>query len=171
MTRNYIQTIHHRRQDIGQNNQTICSLIFLSIIMMTTINSKAQNNIVTRDYTSKSVLARACDPAAAKHFANLAPSLLGNAEYFPATNDEDFVKQLETRKWSVIFFAPGACRIDAADQQIPGSNSHTQGWSLEEYKVLVRKLQGDQVQIVESFLESETVRLLNKALEKAPETR
>jgi ADP-heptose:LPS heptosyltransferase len=96
--------------------------------------------------------------------------LIGNPEYVPTTNDEDLVEKLRSRKWSVVFFAPGACRFSEANRPIPGSNSQTQRWTLEQYRELVRKHQGDQIQIVETLDERETVSLLAEALENAPET-
>ena len=73
--------------------------------------------------------------------------------------------------WSVIFFAPGACRFSAAERPIPGGNSHTKGWTLEQYRELVRKLQGDKIQIVEDTgMKERPVSLLKKALAKARET-
>lgn len=124
---------------------------------------------INSDFSNKSVLARACDPATSINFANFVPPLIGNAEYIPSTDDIDFIKKLESRKWSVVLFAPGACRLSAVKQQIPGGNYDTKGWTLEHYKTLVRKLQGSKVQIVETLDEKETVNLLNAALEKARE--
>jgi len=95
--------------------------------------------------------------------------LVGNPEYVPTTNDGDFVEMLMARKWSVVFFAPGACRFSAARQPIPGGSSQTRGWTLEQYRDFVRKYQGDDVQIVEPLEESETVSLLKQALAMAPE--
>ena len=145
-------------------------LIILLLNTLAIMNLIAQNNTIIMDNSRKSILARACDPRASLHFASIVPPLIGNAEYVASTDDTDFVKQLESRKWSVVFFAPGACRLDAAKRQIPGANHNTEGWTLEQYKDLVRKLQGDWVEIVETFDESETVQLLNKALIKAIET-
>lgn len=95
---------------------------------------------------------------------------MGNPEYVPTTNDEDFIEKLQSRSWSVVFFAPGACRFSAATQPIPGGIADTQGWTLDQYRELVRKHQGDKVQIVETISEGETVGLLKRALEKAQET-
>ena len=88
----------------------------------------------------------------------------------PTTNDEDFIEKLQSREWSVVFFAPGACRFSAANQPIPGGSTQTNGWTLEEYRELVRKHQSDKIQIVETPDERETVSLLNEALKKAAET-
>lgn len=124
----------------------------------------------TLDNTRKSILARGCDPRASYEASRAIPPLLGNPEYVPTTNDEDFIEKLQSREWSVVFFAPGACRFSAANQPIPGGNTQTNGWTLEEYRELVRKHQSDKIQIVATPDERETVSLLNKALKKAAET-
>ena len=71
----------------------------------------------------------------------------------------------------MVFFAPGACRFSAASEPIPGGNSQTQGWTLEQYRELVRKHQGDQIQIVETPEETKTVSLLKEALDKGSEDK
>ena len=98
------------------------------------------------------------------------PPLIGNPEYVYTTNDADFIAKLKARDWSVVYFAPGACRFSAARRAIPGGNSQTQGWTLEQYRELVRKHQGDTIQIVETLEERKSVSLLKSALEKARET-
>ena len=133
-------------------------------------------NQTTHEHTSfvdnakKSILARGCDPAASREASRAIPPLIGNPEYVPTTNDEDFIEKLQSRVWSVVFFAPGACRFSWADQPIPGGNPRTRGWTLEQYRDLVRKHQGDQIDIVETLDERETVGLLAEALENARET-
>ena len=122
------------------------------------------------DSTRQSILARGCDPLASLEASRAIPPLIGNPEYVPTTNDEEFIKRLQSRDWSVVFFAPGACRFSAAKQPIPGGNTQTNGWTLEEYRELVRKHQGDKIQIVETPDERETVNLLKEALKKAAET-
>jgi hypothetical protein len=122
------------------------------------------------DNSRKSILARGCDPSASLEASRAIPPLIGNPQYVPTTNDEEFVEKLRTRKWSVVHFAPGACRFSAARQPIPGESSQTRGWTLEQYRELVRSLQGDKVQIVETLEERETVPLLKEALAKAPDT-
>lgn len=112
-------------------------------------------------------MARGCDPVASLEFSKTIPSLIGNPEYIPTTDDADFIKKLKSRNWSVVFFAPGACRFSVAKRNIPGSNSETRGWTLEQYRELVQELQGDTIQIVETQDERETVGLLKNALEKA----
>lgn len=134
------------------------------------MNHTKHNNTGPVDNSSKSILARGCDPAASLQASRAIPPLVGNPEYVPTTNDEEFVEKLESRAWSVVFFAPGACRFSAARQSVPGGNSQTQGWTLEQYRELVRELQGDEIQIVETLEESETISLLGEALEKARET-
>ena len=96
--------------------------------------------------------------------------MIGNPEYVPTTNDADFIEKLKSRAWSVVYFAPGACRFSAAQRPIPGGISQTQGWTLEQYRELVRELQGETVPIVESLEENESLSLLKAALENAQET-
>ena len=124
----------------------------------------------TPDNSGKSILARGCDPHASREAARAIPPLIGNPEYVPTTDDEDFIEKLRSRDWSVVSFAPGACRFSSANRPIPGGSSRTHGWTLEQYRDLVRKHQGDQVEIVETLDERETVPLLADALEKARET-
>ena len=119
------------------------------------------------DNSNKSVLARGCDPVLSIEFSKIAPSLLGNASYIPTTNDVDFVEKLISKKWSVVYFAPGACRFSAAKQQIPGGNMNTAGWTLEEYKELIYKLQGEDIKIVETPYEDQSIELLNETLKNA----
>ena len=134
------------------------------------MNETKQEYINSADNSRKSILARGCDPFASLEASKVIPPLIGNPEYVPTTTDSDFIEKLKSRDWSVIFFAPGACRFSAAKQPIPGGNSQTQGWTLEQYRELVRKHQGDTIQIVETQEERKTVRLLKSALEKARET-
>ncbi len=134
------------------------------------MNETKQEYINSADNSRKSILARGCDPFASLEASKAIPPLIGNPEYVPTTNDADFIEKLKSRNWSVIFFAPGACRFSAAKQPIPGGNSQTQGWTLEQYRELVRKHQGDTIQIVETQEERKTVSLLKIALEKARET-
>jgi hypothetical protein len=134
------------------------------------MNETKQEHINSADNSRKSILARGCDPFASLEASKAIPPLIGNPEYVPTTNDTDFVEKLKSRDWSVIFFAPGACRFSAAEQPIPGGNSQTKGWTLEQYRELVRKHQGSSIQIVETQEERKTVSLLKSALEKARET-
>ena len=122
------------------------------------------------DNSRKSILARGCDPVASLEASRAIPPLIGNPEYVPTSTDEEFIEKLQSRKWSVVFFAPGACRFSAAHQPIPGGNPLTQGWTLEQYRELVQKHQGDDIQIVETPQESQTVESLKVALEKARKT-
>jgi len=121
------------------------------------------------DHSNKSILSRGCVPIMSLEASKSLPPLIGNPEYVPTMNDTDFIQQLESRQWSVIWFAPGACRYSAARQSIPGGISDTKGWTLEQYRELVRKHQGDKIQIVETQEERLTVGLLKNALEKARE--
>jgi len=124
----------------------------------------------TVDHSRKSILARGCDPFASLEASKAIPPLVGNPEYVPTTTDEEFIEKLQSQKWSVVLFAPGACRFSAAKLPIPGGNSQTQGWTLEQYRELVQRHQGDSIPIVETPEERETVRLLKEALESARET-
>ena len=134
------------------------------------MNQTESSYSIGLENTRKSILARGCDPHASYESSKAIPPLLGNPEYVPTTNDEDFIEKLQLREWSVVFFAPGACRFSAASQPIPGGNTQTDGWTLEEYRELVRRHQGDKIQIVETPDERETLTLLNEALKKAVET-
>ena len=118
------------------------------------------------DHSNKRILARGCDPIASKHAALALPPLLGNPEYIATTNDEEFIEKLTQEKWSVIFFAPGACRFNAANQPIPGGNTQTQGWSIDQYKAFVRQTQGSEIQMVETPFEQDTLINLKAALAK-----
>ena len=126
-----------------------------------------EENIKLVDNSTKSILVRGCDPVMAMQGVKMLPPLVGNPECVGTTSDTDFIEKLKSRKWSVVFFAPGACRLNAAEKPIPGSNSQTQGWTLDQYRELVRKLQGEDIQIGETQLERETVGLIKNALEKA----
>lgn len=136
-----------------------------------TIHMNETTNKNQTDHSNKSILARGCDPVMSLNASKSIPALIGNPEYIPTTDDADFVEKLKSRKWSVIFFAPGACRFSAAKQSIPGGNSFTEGWTLEQYRELVYKLQGEDVQIVETMDERETVTLLKSALDSSRENK
>jgi len=113
---------------------------------------------------SKSILARGCDPEMGKRSSEILPKLLGNPEIVSVYNDLDFINQLKSRKWSVVFFAPGACRYDANNINIPGSGGETEGWGLKDYREMVIKLQGKDIPIVETLDESQIINLLRNAL-------
>ncbi|MEQ8336190.1 MAG: hypothetical protein RIA62_02520 [Cyclobacteriaceae bacterium] len=119
------------------------------------------------DHSDKRILARGCDPAASSYASKAFPPLLGNPEYVPSTNDDDFIEKLKSQKWSVVYFAPGACRFSAAKRAIPGSIEKTNGWSLDHYKALVYQYQGPDVMIVETVYEKESLPLLKKALDES----
>ena len=123
------------------------------------------------DNSNKSILARGCDPYLSQSAAQFLPPMMGNPEYVASSNDNDFIEKLKSRKWSVIYFAPGACRYNAAKMPIPGGNENTQGWSLEEYHQMVRKYQGDDIIIVETPSEDESVQKLIEGLAKARSTK
>jgi hypothetical protein len=80
------------------------------------------------------------------------------------TDDENFVAKLQERKWDIVMFAPGACRFSGAKEAIPGGNAKTKGWTLVEYRALVREHQGDAAPIVETGDEQQIVPLLRAAL-------
>ena len=116
------------------------------------------------DFSAKSILARGCDPQMALRASKVMPALLGGVELVSCTNDDDFVEKLRERAWSVVFFAPGACRYNDAGMPIPGGRAHTMGWGLAEYRTLVRQFQGDQISIVETTDEREIIPRLRQAL-------
>lgn len=133
------------------------------------MKKKEQQPLGVIDNSGKSILARGCDSLMSFQASKAIPPLLGNPVYVSTTNDVDFIEKLESRQWSVVFFAPGACRYSAAKKPIPGGNYQTQDWTLEQYRELVKKIQGDKIQIVETHDEGETVSLLKSALAKARE--
>lgn len=119
------------------------------------------------DHTDKRVLARGCDPQMAVRATEMLPPHLGDPSFVSATSDDDFLERLQRERWSVIFFAPGACRYDAAGRPIPGGNAQTSGWTLAQYRDAVRVHQGDDIQIVETPDEREIIPLLRQALAQA----
>ena len=117
------------------------------------------------DNSKKSILIRGCDPEMGRRAIELLTPVLGNPEMVAVTNDDDFITELTKKKWSVIHFAPGACRYDSTESPIPGSRTQTKGWRLTEYKTLVKKYQGQNIKIVETTYEHKIVPLLKKALD------
>ena len=134
------------------------------------MNQTERGHSNTLNNTRKSILARGCVPSASYEASKALPPRLGNPEYVPTTTDEDFIEKLQSQEWSVVFFAPGACRFSAASQPIPGGNTQTKGWTLDQYHELVRRHQSDNIQIVESLDERQTLSLLTEALKKAAAT-
>ena len=126
--------------------------------------TKGIDTVNVTNNESKSILARGCDPEMGKRSAEVLPELLGNPEMVSVFNDKDFISQLKSRKWTVVFFAPGACRYDANNMSIPGSGDETEGWGLEDYREMVIKLQGKDIQIVKTLDESQIINLLRNAL-------
>ena len=122
------------------------------------------DNTQVGDNSNKSILARGCDPVMGRRAIELLSPILGNPEMLSVTNDDDFIIELKRKKWTVIHFAPGACRYDATKSPIPGNRSLTQDWGLAEYRNLVRKYQGEDIKIVETTDESQIIPLLRKAL-------
>ena len=122
------------------------------------------DNTQVGDNSNKSILARGCDPEMGRRAIELLSPILGNPEMLSVTNDDDFIIELKRKKWTVIHFAPGACRHDATKSPIPGNRSLTQDWGLAEYRNLVRKHQGEDIKIVETTDESQIIPLLRKAL-------
>ena len=122
------------------------------------------DNTQVGDNSNKSILARGCDPEMGRRAIELLSPILGNPEMLSVTNDDDFIIALKRKKWTVIHFAPGACRYDATKSPIPGNRSLTQDWGLAEYRNLVRKYQGEDIKIIETTDESQIIPLLRKAL-------
>jgi hypothetical protein len=135
--------------------------------MMNDIAS-SESSCADGDASSKAILTRGCDPVMAQRAGQMLPPMLGNAMVVGVTEDDDFFTKLAERTWDVVFFAPGACRFSAAKQEIPGGNAKTKGWTLEEYRAVVREHQGDAVPIVETTQEREIVPLLRKSLGLPP---
>jgi hypothetical protein len=119
------------------------------------------------DHSDKRILARGCDPQMAIRASKMLPPHLGNPVLVSATNDDDFLLKLQKTQWSVVFFAPGACRYDGANLPIPGTNAQTRGWNLATYKDLVRTHQGEDIPIVETTDEREIIPLLLRALNQS----
>ena len=103
------------------------------------------------DSSNKSILARGCDPVMGKRAIESIPPMLGNPEIVAVTNDDDFIKELHRKKWSVMLFAPVTCRYDAAELTIPGSRKITNGQGLEQYRELAIKHQGEEIKIFETI--------------------
>jgi hypothetical protein len=122
------------------------------------------DNMQVGDNSNKSILARGCDPEMGRRAIELLSPILGNPEMLSVTNDDDFIIELKRKKWTVIHFAPGACRYDTTKSPIPGNRSLTKDWGLAEYRNLVRKYQGEDIKIVETTDESQIIPLLRKAL-------
>ena len=122
------------------------------------------DNAQVVDNSNKSILARGCDPEMGRRAIELLSPILGNPEMLSVTNDDNFIIELKRKKWTVIHFAPGACRYDATKSPIPGNRSLTRDWGLAEYRNLVRKYQGEDIKIVETTDESQIIPLLRKAL-------
>ena len=134
------------------------------------MNEENVEQLKITDNSKKSILARGCDPVMSLSASKAIPPLIGSPEYVATTSDAEFIEKLKSRRWSVVFFAPGACRYDAANKPIPGGNSMRQNWTLNQYHELVRELQGDLVQIVRTQDERETIGLLKDALASARQT-
>ena len=122
------------------------------------------DNMQVGDNSNKSILARGCDPEMGRRAIELLSPILGNPKMLSVTNDDDFIIELKRKKWTVIHFAPGACRYDTTKSPIPGNRSLTKDWGLAEYRNLVRKYQGEDIKIVETTDESQIIPLLRKAL-------
>ena len=116
------------------------------------------------DNSNKSIIIRGCDPEMGRRAIELLTPVLGNPAMVSVTNDDDFIIELKKKKWSVIHFAPGACRYDSTESPIPGSRIQTKGWRLADYKNLIKKHQGQDIKIIETIYEHKIVPLLKKAL-------
>ena len=132
--------------------------------------SEGIDNTQISDNSNKSILVRGCDPEMGRRAIELLPPVLGNPEMVSVTNDDDFITELQKKKWSVIHFAPGACRYDSTKLPSPGSRALTEGWGLTEYRTLVRKYQGEDIKIVETSDERQIVPLLREALMSSSKT-
>ena len=135
------------------------------ILMSRILHTK--DTIPVGDHSGKSILARGCDPEMGRRSLKVLPPLLGNPEMVSVSNDQDFIEQLKSKKWTVIFFAPGACRYNEAHLPIPGNIEFTKGWGLEEYRALVYEYQGKGVKIVETMDEQQIIPFLINALENS----
>lgn len=114
---------------------------------------------------SKTVLIRGCDQAMNQRASEMLTPMLNGANIVACSTDDELFKHLSSgHKFDAVFFAPGACRYNAARAPIPGGNAKTKGWSLEEYRAAVREHFGADVPIVETTEEREIVSLLRKAL-------
>ena len=132
--------------------------------------AEGQQDVSTLDFSEQSILARGCDPRMAIRAAKMMPQQLGNPLFVPCTDDDEFISKLKEREWSVVFFAPGACRYNVANLPIPGGRADTKGWGLAQYRGLVREHQGEDIQIVETTEEQEIIPLLLQALFRANDT-
>ena len=117
------------------------------------------------DNSDKSILARGCDPIMAQKAVIMLSPQLGNPKFVTCTDDNDFLKNITKQKWNIIFFAPGACRYNAAKQPIPGGIETTQGWGLDQYKQFIFEHQGRNIKIVETVDERQIIPLIRQALE------
>ncbi len=78
--------------------------------MLNDVSQGAGGASAPGDASSKSILARGCDPVMAERLKAILPPLLGGASVRTSTDDDEFITLLQERKYDVIFFAPGACR-------------------------------------------------------------
>ena len=118
-----------------------------------------------RQFSRKAILSRGCHPAMAHRAAPVLPSHLGNPKLVTCT-DDDLLAKLSGQKWDVIYFAPGACRYNAAKQPIPEARAASKGWGLDQYRQLVREQQGKETKMVETVDERQIIPLLRDALEE-----
>lgn len=132
--------------------------------------AEGQQDVSALDFSEQSILVRGCDPRMALRAAKIMPQQLGNPLFVSCTDDDDFISKLKEREWSVVFFAPGACRYNAANMPIPGGRARTKGWGLVQYRVLVREHQGEDIQIVETTEEREIIPRLLQALFRSNDT-
>eukprot|EP00928_Gymnodinium_smaydae_P063268 TRINITY_DN46909_c0_g1_i1.p2 TRINITY_DN46909_c0_g1~~TRINITY_DN46909_c0_g1_i1.p2 ORF type:complete len:144 (-),score=27.25 TRINITY_DN46909_c0_g1_i1:134-565(-) len=132
--------------------------------MCAQIASGANPSTGARSAAGKMVLGRGCDPSMAARAPAILGPHLGGAEMVVTTSDSEFFSLLQSKKFNVVFFAPGACRHDAAGNPIPGGIAESQGWSLEQYRQKVKQQQGEEIAIVETTEEREMIPLLQNAL-------
>ena len=126
--------------------------------------SEGIDSMHVSDNSKKSILIRGCDPEMGRRAIKLMNPILGQPEMVSVTNDDDLIKELKRKKWTVVHFAPGACRYDESNLPIPGGRVLTDGWGLREYSKLVRKHQGQDVKIIKTTDEGQIIPLLKKAL-------
>ena len=119
---------------------------------------------VKRSAWHKTVLIRWEDPLLSKDADKLLVKQLGDAKIISTANDDDFLRNLETRQYDDIMLAPGVCRYSYLKYDIPGSNARTLGWDVAKYRTTIRSYQGG-VKIVETMEERDVIPLLRSALQ------
>ena len=70
------------------------------------ISYKRSYTMDTLDHSKKRILARGCDPHLSLAFSKKIPPYIGNPEYVPTTNDEDFFHKLKTENGLLFISHP-----------------------------------------------------------------